>query len=60
MVFQYVQWATRVCATSLAAMSTLLNGAFKSNFDYILTCLEINSAEFKLDFSFIQIHGMRE
>jgi hypothetical protein len=44
----------------LAAMSTLLNSAFKSNFDYILACLEFNSLKFKIDFSFIQIHGMRE
>jgi len=45
---------------SLAAMSTLLNSAFKSRFDYILTCLEFNSVKFKLEFGFIQIHGMRE
>lgn len=44
----------------LAAMNTLLKRAFKSKFDYIVTCLEFNSVKFKLDFSFIQIHGMRE
>jgi hypothetical protein len=45
---------------NLAAISTLLNSAFKSDFDYILTRLEFISVKFKLDFSLIQIHGIRE